>query len=50
MQLPCGNIANRDHELGFQLMKRIAEVATQSLRATQERLMNHIATKTTPTA
>jgi CRP-like cAMP-binding protein len=38
----------QDHELGFQLMKRIAELATQSLHATQQRLMNYIATKTTP--
>lgn len=28
----------QDHELGYQLMKRIAEVATQCLRATQQRL------------
>ena len=32
----------QDHELGYQLMKRIAEVATQSLRATQRRLMQYI--------
>jgi|GEM_PF-412630 len=32
----------QDHELGFQIMKRIAEVATQSLRATQRRLMQYI--------
>jgi CRP-like cAMP-binding protein len=32
----------KDHELGYQLMKRIAEVATQSLRATQRRLMHYI--------
>jgi CRP/FNR family cyclic AMP-dependent transcriptional regulator len=38
----------QDHELGFQLMKRIAEVATQSLQATQQRLMKYIATNTTP--
>jgi len=38
----------QDHELGFQLMKRIAEVATQSLHATQQRLMEYIATNTTP--
>ncbi len=31
-----------DHELGYQLMKRIAEVASQSLRATQRRLMQYI--------
>ncbi len=32
----------QDHELGYQLMKRIAQVATQSLRATQRRLMQYI--------
>jgi len=32
----------QDHELGYQLTKRIAEVATQSLRATQRRLMQYI--------
>jgi CRP-like cAMP-binding protein len=32
----------QDHELGYQLMKRIAEVATQSLRATQRHLMQYI--------
>ena len=32
----------QDHELGYQVMKRIAEVATQSLRATQRRLMQYI--------
>jgi len=32
----------QDHELGYQLMKRIAEVATQSLGATQRRLMQYI--------
>jgi CRP/FNR family cyclic AMP-dependent transcriptional regulator len=32
----------QDHELGYQLMKRIAEVTTQSLRATQRRLMQYI--------
>ena len=32
----------QDHELGYQVMKRIAEVATQSLRATQRRLMQFI--------
>ena len=37
----------QDHELGYQLMKRIAEVATQSLRATQRRLMQYI-DKNTP--
>jgi CRP-like cAMP-binding protein len=37
----------QDHELGYQLMKRIAEVATQSLRATQRRLMKYI-DKNTP--
>ena len=29
----------QDHELGFQLMKRIAEVATQCLQASQQRLV-----------
>jgi CRP-like cAMP-binding protein len=28
----------QDHELGYELMKRIAQVATECLRATQERL------------
>ena len=37
----------QDHELGYQIMKRIAEVATQSLRATQRRLMRYI-DKNTP--
>jgi CRP/FNR family cyclic AMP-dependent transcriptional regulator len=32
----------QDHELGYQIMSRIAEVATQSLRATQRRLMQYI--------
>ena len=32
----------QDHELGYQIMKRIAQVATQSLRATQRRLMQYI--------
>ena len=32
----------QDHELGYQIMKRIAEVTTQSLRATQRRLMQYI--------
>jgi CRP/FNR family cyclic AMP-dependent transcriptional regulator len=32
----------QDHELGYQIMKRITEVATQSLRATQRRLMQYI--------
>ena len=32
----------QDHELGYQIMKRIAEVATQSLQATQRRLMQYI--------
>jgi CRP-like cAMP-binding protein len=31
-----------DHELGYQLMKRIAEVATKCLHATQTRLMEYI--------
>ena len=33
---------DEDHELGYQLMKRIAEVATQCLHATQTRLMDYI--------
>ena len=32
----------QDHELGYQIMKRIAEVTTQSLQATQRRLMQYI--------
>ncbi len=32
----------QDHELGYQLMKRVAEAATQCLRATQSRLMEYI--------
>ena len=32
----------QDHELGYQIMKRITEVATQSLGATQRRLMQYI--------
>ena len=32
----------QDHEFGYQLMKRIAEVATQCLQATQRRLMEYI--------
>jgi len=31
-----------DHELGYQMMKRIAEVATKCLHATQTRLMEYI--------
>jgi CRP/FNR family cyclic AMP-dependent transcriptional regulator len=31
-----------DHEMGYQIMKRIAEVATQSLEATPRRLMQYI--------
>jgi CRP-like cAMP-binding protein len=31
-----------DHELGYQLMKRIAEVATKCLHATQAKLMEYI--------
>jgi len=33
---------DQDHELGYELMKRIAEVATQCLQATQRRLMEYI--------
>ena len=36
-----------DHELGYQIMKRTAEVATESLRITQKRLMQYI-DKNTP--
>ncbi len=32
----------QDHELGYQLMKRVAEAATQCLRATQCRLMEYL--------
>jgi CRP-like cAMP-binding protein len=32
----------QDHELGYQIMKRTAEVATEALRVTQERLMHYI--------
>jgi CRP-like cAMP-binding protein len=32
----------QDHELGYQLMKRVAEVTTQRLRAMQQRLMEYI--------
>jgi len=35
-------LCEQDHELGYQIMKRIAEVATQSLGATQRRLMQYI--------
>ena len=37
----------QDHEMGYQIMKRIAEVATQSLGATQRQLMKYI-DKNTP--
>ena len=37
-----------DHEFGYQLMKRIAEVATLSLQVTQQRLMQYIDTNTIP--
>jgi CRP-like cAMP-binding protein len=33
----------QDHELGYQLMQRIAQVATQCLRATQQQLMKSTA-------
>jgi CRP-like cAMP-binding protein len=36
---------DQDHELGYQLMKRVAEVTAQCLRATQQRLMEYIDTK-----
>jgi CRP/FNR family cyclic AMP-dependent transcriptional regulator len=32
----------QDHEMGYQIMKRIAEVATQSFGATKRRLMQYI--------
>jgi len=32
----------QDHELGYQIMKRVAEAATRVLRATQHRLMQYI--------
>ncbi len=38
----------QDHELGYQLMKRIAEVTTQSLRATQQRLFEYAGTRKVP--
>ncbi len=31
-----------DHELGYEIMKRTAEVATETLRVTQKRLMQYI--------
>ena len=34
----------QDHELGYQLMKRIADVAIQCLQATQQRFMEYIDT------
>jgi CRP-like cAMP-binding protein len=34
----------QDHDLGYQLMQRIAEVLIQRLQTTQERLMEHIVT------
>jgi len=30
-----------NHELGFQLMKRVAEVVVRNLNATQQRLLEH---------
>jgi CRP-like cAMP-binding protein len=39
---PLREQCEQDHELGYQIMRRIAEVATQSLRATQRRLMQYI--------
>jgi hypothetical protein len=36
----------QDHELGYQLMKRVAGVATQCLRATRHSLMEYIGGKT----
>ena len=37
----------QDHELGYQIMKRTAEVAIEALRVTQKRLMQYI-DKNTP--
>ena len=34
----------QDHELGYELMKRIAEVATESLQAVQLRLVEALET------
>jgi CRP-like cAMP-binding protein len=34
-----------DHELGYELMKRIAEVATECLRVTQQRLLESVDAK-----
>jgi CRP/FNR family transcriptional regulator, cyclic AMP receptor protein len=39
---PLREQCEKDHELGYQIMKRIAEVATQSLGTTQRRLMQYI--------
>ena len=45
----CGNRlreqCEQDHELGYQIMQRIAQVATQRLRATQQRLMELAGTR-----
>lgn len=38
----------QDHELGYQLMRRIAEVATQCLQATQRLLVESIGTNQPP--
>jgi hypothetical protein len=39
---PLRDRCEQDHELGYQIMKRIAEVAAQSLGITQRRLMQYI--------
>jgi CRP-like cAMP-binding protein len=39
---PLRERCEQDHELGYQIMKRIAEVATRSLGTTQRRLMQYI--------
>ena len=38
--------SERDHEFGYQLMKRITEVVIQRLRATQERLVECTSVRT----
>lgn len=39
---------DQDHELGFQLMQRVAEVLSQRLQATQQRLLKCLATDNRP--
>jgi CRP-like cAMP-binding protein len=38
--------AEKDHEFGYQLMKRVTEVVMQRLRATQQRLVECSSTRT----